>query len=262
MPLTYILCTLTLAFKVGVGGRKSRIILSMSAAAEFKTNLTEFSDYHSNMGPTHGTTEANNHDENDGLLKSATIVKDRKRYYLDLKENQRGRFLRVLYYHHQKSDFNCFLYLYFTFIQKVSMVTVGGPRAQIAIPAQGLIEFKDHLAELLEKFGTTDEPDNVQMPESKFMRADNKTFYFDCGSNARGIFLRLSEVRQYSYRSSITVPEKYWDQFAKNITDFIENVKAEKEKKPAKSETPNKNDNNAAASAAPTPAPAVAVAEK
>ncbi len=110
------------------------------------------------------------------------------------------------------------------------MVTVGGPRAQIAIPAQGLIEFNNHLNELLEKFGVAEEQENVQMPDSKFLRADNKTFYFDCGSNARGIFLRLSEVRQYSYRSSITVPEKFWDQFAKNITDFIENVKAEKDK--------------------------------
>lgn len=34
--------------------------------------------------------------DNDGLIKSETIVKDRKRYYLDLKENQRGRFLRVI----------------------------------------------------------------------------------------------------------------------------------------------------------------------
>jgi hypothetical protein len=33
--------------------------------------------------------------EEDELLKSKTLSKDRKRYYLDLKENQRGRFLRV-----------------------------------------------------------------------------------------------------------------------------------------------------------------------
>lgn len=31
----------------------------------------------------------------DGKLKSETMVKDNRRYYLDLKENQRGRFLRV-----------------------------------------------------------------------------------------------------------------------------------------------------------------------
>jgi len=32
----------------------------------------------------------------DGKLKSEVMVKDNRRYYLDLKENQRGRFLRVL----------------------------------------------------------------------------------------------------------------------------------------------------------------------
>lgn len=61
-------------------------------------------------GPSHGTnaessapnnnaskrsTSGGGNGENDGLIKSETIVKDRKRYYLDLKENQRGRFLRV-----------------------------------------------------------------------------------------------------------------------------------------------------------------------
>ena len=36
------------------------------------------------------------------------------------------------------------------------MVINRGPRAQIAIPAQGLIEFKDQLSELLDQFGTSD----------------------------------------------------------------------------------------------------------
>jgi hypothetical protein len=43
-------------------------------------------------GPSHGDS---NTGEEDDLLKSKTLSKDRKRYYLDLKENQSGRFLRV-----------------------------------------------------------------------------------------------------------------------------------------------------------------------
>ena len=108
--------------EVGVGGRKSRILMTMSAATEFKNKLVEFSELHSQLGPSHGnattpvsSTEpstttpttspasnpaketANNRDNpNDGLIKSDMFVKDRKRYYLDLKENQRGRFLRVI----------------------------------------------------------------------------------------------------------------------------------------------------------------------
>ena len=67
--------------------------MSMDAASLFKNHLIEFSEEHSRLGPTHG--EANKGENDDGLLKSETLVRDRKKYYLDLKENQRGRFLRV-----------------------------------------------------------------------------------------------------------------------------------------------------------------------
>lgn len=33
----------------------------------------------------------------DGKLKSEMMIKDNRRYYLDLKENTRGRFLRVIF---------------------------------------------------------------------------------------------------------------------------------------------------------------------
>ena len=36
--------------EVGVGGRKSRIIMTMGAAAEFKTRLAELSELHSSLG--------------------------------------------------------------------------------------------------------------------------------------------------------------------------------------------------------------------
>ena len=35
------------------------------------------------------------HAPEDGKLKSEMIIKDNRRYYMDLKENARGRFLRV-----------------------------------------------------------------------------------------------------------------------------------------------------------------------
>jgi PurA ssDNA and RNA-binding protein len=35
-------------------------------------------------------------------------------------------------------------------------ITRGGPRSQIAIPAQGLVEFRDALTDLLDEFGDTD----------------------------------------------------------------------------------------------------------
>jgi hypothetical protein len=93
--------------EVGQGGRRSRILMSMGVANEFKQSLVEFSELHSSLGPDQqpAITTAdskdkknpsnNNSNTDDGLIKSETISKDRKRYYLDLKENQRGRFLRV-----------------------------------------------------------------------------------------------------------------------------------------------------------------------
>lgn len=197
--------------EVGVGGRKSRIIMSMSAATEFKQRLIEFSELHSQMGPSHGTTppassnndSRDNRDNDAGLIKSETIIKDRKRYYLDFKENQRGRFLRV------------------------SMVVTRGPRAYLAIPAQGLIEFKDHLSDMLERYGTGfEEQPQPELPESKSVRADNKTFYFDCGSNVRGVFLKISEVRQSRYRTSITIPDKNLVQFRDQINEYLEKLPA------------------------------------
>ena len=60
----------------------------------------------------------------------------------------------------------------------------------------------------------------VNLPESKSLRADTKTFYFDCGSNQRGLFVKISEVRQNRYRTSITIPEKYLKQFQEQISQL------------------------------------------
>lgn len=61
------------------------------------------------------------------------VWQDNRRYYLDLKENSRGRFLRVS-----------------------QTITRGGPRSQVALPAQGMIEFRDALTDLLDDFGIDD----------------------------------------------------------------------------------------------------------
>ena len=57
----------------------------------------------------------------DGKLKSEMMIKDNRRYYLDLKENPRGRFLRVsqtitrggprYFFSLVFETFNCILYL-------------------------------------------------------------------------------------------------------------------------------------------------------
>ncbi|XP_013390045.1 transcriptional activator protein Pur-beta isoform X4 [Lingula anatina] len=179
--------------EVGAGGKKSRLLLAMSTAAEFRDHLTEFSEHYASLGPA----STDNLPE-DGKLKSETMVKDNRRYYLDLKENARGRFLRVS-----------------------QTIPRGGPRSQIAIPAQGMIEFRDALTDLLDEFGTDDHEPAGDLPESRSLRTENKVFYFDVGHNRRGVFMRVSEARN-SFRTAITIPERAWTRFRDIFNEFLE----------------------------------------
>ncbi|CAH1241058.1 PURA [Branchiostoma lanceolatum] len=192
---------------VGAGGNKSRLTLSMSTAAEFRDHLTDFSEHYAQLGPANPDNPPE-----DGRLKSETMVKENRRYYLDLKENARGRFLRVSF-------------------QFVSQTVNRGPRTQIALPAQGLVEFRDALTELLDEFGTDDmSAEQPELPEGRHMRVENKNFYFDIGSNNRGVYMRISEVKS-TFRTSITIPEKSWVRFRDIFGDYVEKMKETQQRK-------------------------------
>ncbi|KAF0031893.1 hypothetical protein F2P81_016448 [Scophthalmus maximus] len=160
------------------------------------------------------------------VLKSDFIERDNRKYFLDLKENQRGRFLRIR--------------------QTVSKGhgTMGyygqGIEQTIVLPAQGLIEFRDALSQLIDDYGDEDGGDErgrgggsrslhdgddaPELPEAASFRVDNKRFYFDVGSNRYGVFLKISEVRQ-PYRNTITVPLKAWARFGDNFARYEEEMR-------------------------------------
>ncbi|KAK0183226.1 hypothetical protein PV327_001287 [Microctonus hyperodae] len=186
--------------EIGADGRRSQIFLALSTASEFRDHLSTFSDFYASLGPPNPENVPD-----DGKLKSEMMVKDNRRYYLDLKENSRGRFLRVS---HPVSQ----------------TITRGGPRTQIAIPAQGMIEFRDALTDLLEEFGVDDGGFKGDLPEGRYMRVDNKNFYFDIGQNNRGIYMRISEVKT-NFRTAITVPEKSWSRFRDIFADYCDKMK-------------------------------------
>lgn len=71
--------------------------------------------------------------DSDEQLRSAVVSRDDRKYYLDLRENERGKFLRI------------------------SMVGINTPRAQIAIPAQGVQELRETLVKLIDEFGNEDD---------------------------------------------------------------------------------------------------------
>merc|ERR1712050_795592 len=92
-----------------------------------------------------------------GELKTEVMYKDDKKYHMDLKENARGRFLKV-------SETNAH------------------SRFHVFIPADGMREFKQNIGELIEGFDTGAEYESGDSPsqnegQSKHVRVENKSFY-------------------------------------------------------------------------------------
>ncbi|XP_068429769.1 transcriptional regulator protein Pur-beta [Clinocottus analis] len=221
--------------EVGAGGSKSRLTLSLSVAAEFRDYLGDFIEHYAQLGPSspEQIAQAAAGAEDGGprrALKSEFLVRENRKYYLDLKENQRGRFLRIR--------------------QTVNRGPGGGggfggggggggggnpgmlSGQTIALPAQGLIEFRDALAKLIDDYGGDDEelaagaggPGSGELPEGTSIMVDSKRFFFDVGSNKYGVFLRVSEVKP-SYRNSITVPLKAWGKFGGAFSRYADEMK-------------------------------------
>uniref|UniRef100_A0A8C5G7T2 Purine rich element binding protein B n=1 Tax=Gouania willdenowi TaxID=441366 RepID=A0A8C5G7T2_GOUWI len=208
--------------EVGAGGSKSRLTLSLSVAAEFRDYLGDFIEHYAQLGPSSPEQIAQASVGDDGAprraLKSEFLVRENRKYYLDLKENQRGRFLRIRQTVNRGPGFG-----------------VGGPTGgvlsgqTIALPAQGLIEFRDALAKLIDDYGGEEDESPAaggfgELPEGTSIMVDSKRFFFDVGSNKYGVFLRLSEVKP-SYRNSITIPFKAWAKFGGAFSRYAEEMK-------------------------------------
>uniref|UniRef100_A0A673FS91 Purine-rich element-binding protein gamma n=1 Tax=Sinocyclocheilus rhinocerous TaxID=307959 RepID=A0A673FS91_9TELE len=204
--------------------RKSKLTLSMSMAPDLRYCLGDFIDYYAHIGLRGSDPAASpsgsalSEEQTHRVLKSEFIERDNRKYYLDLKENQRGRFLRIRQTVNRGHG---------------SMGYYGqGIEQTIVLPAQGLIEFRDALSQLIDDYGE-DEPERAcarnhdaspELPEAASFRVDNKRFYFDVGSNRFGVFLKISEVRQ-PYRNTITVPLKAWARFGENFMRYEEEMR-------------------------------------
>ncbi|KAI5933420.1 transcriptional regulator protein Pur-beta [Manis javanica] len=208
--------------EVGAGGSKSRLTLSMAVAAEFRDSLGDFIEHYAQLGPSspEQVAAAAGAEEGGGprrALKSEFLVRENRKYYLDLKENQRGRFLRI----------------------RQTVTRGGGPGPgglqsgqTIALPAQGLIEFRDALAKLIDDYGGEDDELAgcggsglyAELPEGTSITVDSKRFFFDVGCNKYGVFLRVSEVKP-SYRNAITVPFKAWGKFGGAFCRYADEMK-------------------------------------
>jgi len=244
------------------GGRKSRLSLTLRVTRELRNHLTKFSEFYASLGPAATTSggatssaassptpgpekaaqpeaEAPASPKSDGVnrappLKSAVIYVSsgksagKRRYYLDLKENKRGRFLQVSEAA-QKDGFT--------------------QRYRVAIPAQGLVEMRDTLSGILREFAPTSgesvshdaaggakgvdakgssikvqdvktDKDDGELPIAKSMKIHpGKVIYFDPGTNPRGDFVKISQVTT-RFRTSILLPTEALTQVGQILRDL------------------------------------------
>ncbi|KAI3848876.1 hypothetical protein MKW92_023565 [Papaver armeniacum] len=110
---------------------------------------------------------------NDVELLCKTLQVEHKLFYFDLKENPRGRYLKIS--------------------EKTSAT-----RSTIIVPVSGIVWFLD----LFNYYVSSDDQEGL----SKELQLDTKVFFFDVGENKRGRFLKVSEASVSRNRSTIIVP--------------------------------------------------------
>jgi len=181
--------------EISADGRKNQILMTFSTAALFSQNLIAFVDYYKDL------EEIDPNNLKQGELKSEVLFKDDKKYHMDLKENARGRFLKVS-----------------------ETFTRGYSRFQVFIPAEGMCEFQQNLGELIDEYDTGDAEEALAAPQNRHLRVENKNFYFDIKRNEQGRYMTISEVKG-NFRNSILVPEVGWESFRDVLDQYVKQVK-------------------------------------
>lgn len=134
--------------EISSDGRKNQILMTIPTAAQFRKHLESMITFYQGLE----AVDANNLTQ--GELRSEVIIKEDKKYHVDLKENARGRFLKVS-----------------------ETFTRGYSRFQIFIPADGMEEFNNHLKELIEEYDDGEPDSTPNAPQSRHVRIENKNFF-------------------------------------------------------------------------------------
>jgi hypothetical protein len=198
------------------GGYKSRVLMGLSAAVQLRDELKKISEINSKNvdefenkenGTQQPPPQQQNKQYSEKRIHSQTIIRDNRRYYIDLNENRRGRFLRIVQ-------------------------IVQSQRSQVVIPGQSLTAFVEATNQVLENVSANEIDDGIQnIMKSKSLRVDKRMYYFDV-NNQSGTCLRISEVHP-TFRTAINVPSHRWTEFCDVLTHYIgllDNVKEKYEK--------------------------------
>jgi len=181
--------------EISADGRKNQILMTLPTAAQFRQHLVAMIEFYEELEPVDPDHLVQ------GELRSEVMFKEDKKYHVDLKENARGRFLKVS-----------------------ETFTRGYSRFQIFIPADGMQEFNHHLKELIEEYDDGEIEEAASAPQSKHLRIENKNFFFACKKNAQGRYITVSEVKG-NFRNSILIPESGWADFRDVFDEYTKQCK-------------------------------------
>jgi len=181
--------------EISAGGRKNQILMTLPTAAQFRQHLVSMIQAVRELAPVDPARLQQ------GELRSEVVFKEDKKYHIDLKENARGRFLKVS-----------------------ETFTRGYSRFQIFIPADGMEEFNLHLKELIEEYDDGEIEEAAAAPENRHVRIENKNFFFSCKKNAQGRYITVAEIKG-NFRNTILIPESGWDDFRDVLDDYVKQCK-------------------------------------
>ncbi|KAI3377998.1 hypothetical protein SNEBB_009366 [Seison nebaliae] len=180
--------------------RRQQIFLSIETALQLCKILETFEEFDSKIEFTDESKEKSGSGtmNNDPvkLLKTQDISMHGRKYYVDLKENARGRFLRI-----------CSVNRY-------------GLRNSVTIPSDHISELRKHLTELYEEHGVGFEKSADAMNPETFHTA-NKGFVMEPKVNNRGAYLILSEYTK-KYEMFVQLPRESWATIRDKLSSLIE----------------------------------------
>jgi len=255
-------------------GRKSRLVIPMYLVPEFERIMTEMHKHLSSLEEFRRPSEESDDSQKkhrgggDGKrnrgrknerveteaaidLKADIIERGRRKYYFNLKENTRGRYLRVKAIGDIPS-------------------TLGNRRRgnrgrgrnasgdqavrAVIIPSSGVDDFRAELTEILSTYRVDENNDKVatsdknieengaaneKLPASQRFSSKSfrKVLFVDAGENSRGVFARITEVQGYN-RDAVTVPSRHFKQLGEW---FLEAARVAPDEAPSDDERPAEN---------------------
>ncbi|KAL1462933.1 hypothetical protein WDU94_014734 [Cyamophila willieti] len=168
-----------------IDGSRNLISINLNLVPKFRDCLLEIQHFRKPSGKDlsgRGTT----------IVHGLSIVKDTRRYLVDLKRNYRGYFVTIS-----------------------QMLPTGGKLSSIAFGLRDLSTFIEIFYDIGQEFNITED----QISDGNYLRYRNKRYFFNVNQNQNGTFMRISEVVSPNYQATMTVPEKCWEDFMKKFSE-------------------------------------------